>query len=184
MSRIGSQPVDVPQGVSVTLGEGNRVHVKGPNGSLERSFHPDMLLEQEDGTVVVKRPSETNQHKALHGLTRALLANMVKGVTEGFEKALVIEGTGYRAEMEGKDLVVQLGYSHPVRFDAAPGIEYQVEERGKRVVVRGIDKETVGQVAVRIRDARPPEPYKGKGVRYDGEHVRRKAGKAGKVGAV
>jgi large subunit ribosomal protein L6 len=182
MSRIGKLPITIPSGVTVTLRDGNQVSVKGPKGSLDRTFHSAMLLHQEGDTIEVRRQSDTQNDRALHGLTRSLLFNMVAGVTNGYEKELLIEGTGYRAEMEGRDLVMLLGYSHPIRFPAQPGIEFAVEDRGKRLFVRGIDKELVGQVAVRIRSARPPEPYKGKGVRYSDEQIRRKAGKAGKVG--
>ena len=182
MSRIGRMPIPVPAGAKVTIA-GSLVTVEGPRGQLSRTFHRDMLIEHDgDDTVVVKRPSDADSHKALHGLTRALLANMVTGVTEGFRKVLDIEGTGYRADQDGPALVVNVGYSHPVRFEPPPGVTFEVEERGKRVVVTGIDKEQVGQAAVNIRSARPPEPYKGKGIRYAGEVVRRKAGKAGKVG--
>ena len=182
MSRIGKLPVQIPSGVSITLGENNHVRVKGPKGTLERVFHPSMIFAEDDGVIEVRRPSDAQDHRALHGLTRALLFNMVSGVSNGYQKELLIEGTGYRAEMEGNDLVMQLGHSHPIRFAAQPGIEFAVEDRGKRLFVRGIDKELVGQVAVRIRSARPPEPYKGKGIRYSDEVIRRKAGKAGKVG--
>jgi large subunit ribosomal protein L6 len=182
MSRIGKLPVSLPPGVSVTVRDGNRVEVKGPKGTLRRELHAAMSLEVGDGAVVVRRPSDEPSDRALHGLTRSLLANMVTGVASGFEKELLIEGTGYRAEVEGSDLVLMLGYSHPVRIKSVPGIEFVSEDRGKRVIVRGIDKEAVGQVAVRIRSVRPPEPYKGKGVRYSDERIRRKAGKAGKVG--
>ena len=181
MSRIGKMPIPVPDGVKVAVA-GPRVKVTGPKGVLERTFHPDMSIAQEAGVLLVRRPSDLQQHRALHGLTRSLLNNMVVGVTEGLERQLMVEGTGYRGELDGKALVMQLGFSHPVRFEEVEGIEYGVEDRGKRIIVRGIDKEKVGQAAVRIRDARPPEPYKGKGVRYRGEYVRRKAGKAGKVG--
>ena len=182
MSRIGKAPIEVPAGVDVKI-DGNSVTVKGPKGQLSREFHEDMTIERENGAIVVRRPSDEQQHRALHGLTRALLANMVIGVTDGFEKTLEIEGTGYRAEPDGNVLVLNLGYSHPVRYSPPGGVSFDVEDRGKKVIVRGIDKEAVGQAAVDIRSKRPPEPYKGKGVRYQGEYIRRKAGKAGKVGA-
>jgi large subunit ribosomal protein L6 len=181
MSRIGRLPVAVPSGVNVTI-DGSAVTVKGPKGQLSRVFHPDMAIARSGDELVVERPTDEDAHRALHGLSRALLANMVTGVTDGFEKVLEIEGTGYRAEQDGADLVLAVGYSHPVRFRPPAGISFAVEERGKRVIVRGIDKELVGQVAVEIRSTRPPEPYKGKGIRYAGETIRRKAGKAGKVG--
>ncbi len=181
MSRIGRMPIPLPSGVTVTIA-GSEVKVKGPKGELSRAFHPEMLIDQDGGAVLVKCPSESDKHKSLHGLTRALLANMVTGVAEGFERVLEIEGTGYRAEQEGPVLVLNVGYSHLVRVEPPSGVEFSTEERGKRVIVRGIDKERVGQAAVDIRRIRPPEPYKGKGIRYAGEHVRRKAGKAGKVG--
>jgi large subunit ribosomal protein L6 len=181
MSRIGKQPVQLPSGVKVDLA-GSRVKVQGPKGTLERAFHPEMIIEREGDDLVVRRPTDTQQHRALHGLTRALLSNMVTGVSSGFTKELLIEGTGYRAEQEGKALVLMVGYSHPVRFDPPEGIEFAVEDRGKKVIVSGIDKERVGQAAVEVRATRPPEPYKGKGIRYSGEVIRRKAGKAGKVG--
>lgn len=180
MSRIGRKPIPLPKGVSVAI-DGSHVKVKGPKGELERTFHPDMTIVQEDNTLHVNRPSDERQHRALHGLTRALLNSMVTGVSEGFKKSLEIEGVGYRAEMAGKDLVMHLGYSHSIPVTPPPGIQFEVEERGRIVVVNGIDKELVGQVAANLRKLRPPEPYKGKGVRYLGERIRRKAGKAGKA---
>jgi large subunit ribosomal protein L6 len=167
--------------VTVELSE-RTVAVKGPKGRLEQALPPDMSVRQEDGQLVVTRPTDQAHHRALHGLTRALVANMVTGVTDGFERVLEIEGTGYRADEDGSTLVLNLGYSHPIRVTPPEGIRFTVEDRGKRVIVRGIDKALVGQVAVNIRQFRPPEPYKGKGVRYAGEKIRRKAGKAGKVG--
>jgi large subunit ribosomal protein L6 len=181
MSRIGRAPIPVPAGVTVTLTEG-AIAVKGPKGQLSRQLPPDMTVGQDDGELVVTRPSDEPNHRALHGLTRALVANMVIGVTDGYERVLELEGTGYRAEEDGKSLVLNVGYSHPIKVVPPAGITFAVEDRGKRVVVRGIDKELVGQVAVNIRQHRPPEPYKGKGIRYAGEKIRRKAGKAGKVG--
>jgi large subunit ribosomal protein L6 len=181
MSRIGKAPITIPVGVDIKI-DGNQVTVKGPKGQLSRDFHRDMEFGREDGTVVVRRPSDEQRHRELHGLTRALLANMVLGVTDGFEKVLEIEGTGYRAESDGDVLVLSLGYSHLVRYTPPSGVSFEIENRGKKITVRGIDKEAVGQSAVDIRSKRPPEPYKGKGVRYQGEHIRRKAGKAGKVG--
>jgi large subunit ribosomal protein L6 len=160
----------------------NAIAVSGPKGSLSRVVPADMRIEVDNGELVVRRPSDLAHHRALHGLTRALVANMVAGVTAGFEKTLEIEGTGYRAEDDGGTLVLNVGYSHPVRIRPPTGIGFSVEDRGKKVVVRGIDKELVGQVAVNIRQVRPPEPYKCKGIRYAGERIRRKAGKAGKVG--
>ena len=182
MSRIGKQPVPIPSGVDAKV-DGSRVRVTGPKGTLERSFHPDMRIEREGDELLVKRPSDEKQHRALHGLTRALLANMVEGVTEGFSKTLDLVGTGYRADQEGKDLILNVGFSHPVDVPAPDGISFQLEERGKRIIISGIDKELVGQVAVNIRRVRPPEPYKGKGIRYAGEHISMKAGKAGKARA-
>jgi large subunit ribosomal protein L6 len=181
MSRIGKLPVPVPAGVNIEM-KGNWVRVRGPKGALERDFHPEMILALEEGEMVVRRPSDEQHHRALHGLTRSLLSNMVVGVADGFSRVLMIEGTGYRAEQEGRDLVLMVGYSHPVRVSPPKDIEFLVEDRGKRVTISGIDKEVVGQVAVNIRRVRPPEPYKGKGIRYSDEVVRRKAGKAGKVG--
>jgi large subunit ribosomal protein L6 len=181
MSRVGRAPIPLPSGVTVTIEE-DTVEVKGPKGRLSRRLPPDMSLALDEGQLTVSRPSDDPNHRALHGLTRALVANMVAGVTDGFEKVLELEGTGYRAEEEGGALVLNVGYSHPIRFQPPAGIQFAVEERGKRVLVRGIDKELVGQMAVNIRQTRPPEPYKGKGIRYAGERIRRKAGKAGKVG--
>lgn len=180
MSRIGKQPISLPKGVSVEM-KGMMVTVKGPKGQLSQTFPPEMTVEQEDGVLSVKRPSDNRQHRALHGLSRALLNNMVVGVSEGFSKTLMIEGVGYRAEMSGKNLVLNLGYSHPITYPPPQDISFEVEDRGKRVIITGIDKQAVGQIAAVIRKQRPPEPYKGKGVRYSDETIRRKAGKAGKV---
>lgn len=180
MSRIGRQPIPVPASVQLVIGDRNHVSVKGPKGQLERTLPESMILEHADGNLTVQRPSEQRVHKALHGLTRTLLSNMVVGVTDGFRKDLEIVGVGYRAAKEGNILVLQVGYSHPVRLDPPEGITYTVEGTN-RVAVQGINKETVGEEAARIRSIRKPEPYKGKGIRYAGEHVRRKAGKAGKA---
>ena len=180
MSRIGRMPIPLPKGVKVEINDQD-VSVTGPKGSLSQSFHPEMTVAMEDGTVVVKRPSDSREHRSLHGLTRALLNNMVVGVSEGFSKRLEVEGVGYRAEMQGQTLVLNVGYSHPVNFEPMADLSYQVENRGKSIIVNGIDKEMVGEIAARIRKTRPPEPYKGKGIRYANERVRRKAGKAGKV---
>jgi len=180
MSRIGRKPIPVPASVQLVIGEANHVSVKGPKGQLERTLPSEMILEQAEGNLTVQRPSEQRVHKALHGLTRTLLSNMVVGVTDGFRKDLEIVGVGYRAAKEGNILVLQVGYSHPVRLDPPAGITYAVEGTN-RVSVQGINKETVGEEAARIRSIRKPEPYKGKGIRYAGEQVRRKAGKAGKA---
>lgn len=179
MSRIGKQPIPLPAGVEVNI-DGNTVRVKGAKGELSRTLHPDMQVAVEDGHIVVRRPSDEPRHRALHGLTRTLVANMVTGVTEGFQKSLEIRGVGYRAAMQGSKLVLSLGYSHPVEIEPPEGIEIEVP-RPTQIIVRGIDKELVGEVAARVRKTRPAEPYLGKGVRYEGERVRRKAGKAGKV---
>lgn len=182
MSRIGQTPIPLPEGVRVDI-QGSQVAVTGPKGNLSREFHPDMEIGQEGGQLVVHRPTDQRHHKALHGLTRALLNNMVIGVTQGFQKQLEVQGVGYRVDLQGDGgLLLQLGFSHPVRIAAMEGIAFDVEARSKVITVSGIDKELVGQVAAEIRAWRPPEPYKGKGIRYVGEYVRRKAGKAGKIG--
>ena len=178
MSRIGKQPIPVPSGVEVSI-DGATVTVKGPKGTLSQTFNPEMILKLEDGVLTVSRPSDARNHRALHGLTRTLLANMVKGVSEGFAKNLEIVGVGYRAEMVGSDLKLALGFSHPVLIKAEPGITFEVPAPTK-IRVSGIDKQRVGQVASEVRGWRPPEPYKGKGVRYEGEYVRRKLGKTAK----
>jgi large subunit ribosomal protein L6 len=180
MSRIGRLPVAIPSTVDVTI-EGRTLTVKGPKGTLSRTLHPDMAVAKEDGSVVVSRPTEQKMHKQLHGLTRTLVNNMVVGVTDGYRKGLEITGVGYRATLNGKKLTLNLGYSHPVEIDPPEGISFELENPTHLAVV-GIDKELVGQVAAQVRSTRKPEPYKGKGVRYAGEYVRRKAGKAGKIG--
>jgi large subunit ribosomal protein L6 len=175
VSRIGRKPIPVPESVTVELAPG-RVEVKGPKGELSQALAADMKVEQEDGAVVVSRPTDRGEHRALHGLTRSLIANMVEGVTEGFEKRLEIQGVGYRAQLKGKSLELALGYSHPVSVEPPEGIEFEAPQPTE-VIVRGIDKQLVGQVAADIRKRRPPEPYKGKGIRYSDEHVVRKVGK-------
>jgi large subunit ribosomal protein L6 len=175
MSRIGKRPIDVPKGVEVQI-DGNAVRVKGPRGELARDVHPELAVSLSDGVLTVTRPSEQQRHKALHGLMRSLLANMVEGVTDGFTRKLEIQGVGYRAEKKPHGITLHLGYSHPVEYPAPEGIELEVPVQTE-VVVKGVDKQLVGQVAAEIRAVRPPEPYKGKGVRYAGEQVRRKAGK-------
>ena len=177
MSRIGKKPVAVPKGVTVTL-SGNAVSVKGPKGELARTFHPEMTLAMEGDNVTVSRPSDETRHKALHGLSRTLLANMVEGVTQGYKKTLEIQGVGYKAETKPFGLQLSLGFSHPVQYKAPAGIKFAVENNTV-VKIEGADKEMVGQVAAELRNMRPPEPYKGKGIRYQGEQVRRKAGKTG-----
>ena len=181
MSRIGKKPITVPQGVKVDV-QGTTVKVKGPKGELSRDFSAPITIALEDGHLNISRPNDEPAVRALHGTTRAVLQNMVTGVSEGFTKALQIEGVGYRAEMKGKQLVMALGYSHPVPVDPPAGVSFAVDDRTKTITISGIDKELVGQVAADIRAWRPPEPYKGKGLRYVGERVRRKAGKAGKAG--
>jgi large subunit ribosomal protein L6 len=180
MSRIGRLPIPVPSGVDVTI-DGRQVTVKGPKGTLSRALHPDMTISREDGTLVVTRPTEQKTHKQLHGLTRTLINNMVVGVTDGYRKGLEITGVGYRAALSGKKLQLNLGYSHQIEIDPPEGITFEVENPTRLAVV-GIDKELVGQIAAKVRATRKPEPYKGKGVRYAGEYIRRKAGKAGKIG--
>jgi len=180
MSRIGRLPIAVPSGVQIKI-DGHQVSVKGKRGEMTREFHPEIEIKLDDGKVVVTRPSDSPTHRALHGTTRALLANMVKGVSEGFAKVLQIEGVGYRATMDGANLVFSLGYSHPIKVEPPAGIKFAVDEKAKTVTIEGNDRELVGQVAANLRKLRPPEPYKGKGVMYQGERIRRKAGKAGKV---
>jgi large subunit ribosomal protein L6 len=177
MSRIGKKPVAIPDNVTVTV-DGSTVKVKGPKGELTRQFRPEMKIAQEDGRLLVGRPSDSKEHRALHGLTRALLANMILGVTQGYRKTLEIVGVGYRAEKKGEKLVLSVGYSHTVEYPQPKGITISTSSPTV-VVVEGIDKQMVGQVAAEIRAVRPPEPYKGKGIRYQGEQVRRKAGKTG-----
>lgn len=175
MSRIGNRPIELPKGVEFRL-EGRTVHVKGPKGELSLDPHPEVEVGVADGSVTVTRPTDQARHRALHGLTRSLIANMVEGVTDGFERKLEIQGVGYRAEKKGRDLTFHLGFSHPVPYPAPEGIDLDTPTPTE-VVVRGADKQLVGQVAAEIRGIRPPEPYKGKGVRYSGEQIRRKAGK-------
>lgn len=179
MSRIGIKPISVPAGVEVTINDGNVVTVKGPKGELTRTFHKDMIIKNEGGAVTVERPSEDKLHKSLHGLTRTLIANMVEGVSNGFSKKLEIVGVGYRAQKQGKNLVMTLGFSHQVIFSETESIKIDVPDPN-HIVVSGCDKQEVGQFACEIREKRPPEPYKGKGIRYEGEYVIHKEGKAGK----
>ena len=175
MSRIGRKPIEIPDGVEIDVKPG-AVSVKGPKGALEQSVNREMTVAIDNGTLTVSRPTDRGDHRALHGLTRSLIANMVEGVTNGFERRLEIQGVGYRANLRGKNLEMALGYSHPVSIEAPEGIEFEVPQPTE-VIVRGIDKQLVGETAARIRKSRPPEPYKGKGVRYRGEHVARKVGK-------
>ena len=175
MSRIGKKPIPVPDGVTVSI-EPEIVRVHGPRGELEERVSREIAVEQEDGELVVKRPTDRGEHRALHGLTRSLIANMVEGVTAGYEKRLRIQGVGYRAALRGKDVELSVGFSHAVTVKAPEGIEFEVPQPTE-IVVRGISKQAVGEIAAQIRKVRPPEPYKGKGIRYDGEHVTRKVGK-------
>ena len=179
MSRIGRMPIAVPAGVTVDIAENNKVSVKGPKGTLERVLPAEMDIKLEDGHIVVTRPNDLKKLKSLHGLTRSLLANMVHGVTEGYQKVLEVNGVGYRAQKQGKKLILSLGYSHPVEMEDPDGLESVVEGQNK-IIVKGIDKEKVGQFAAEIRDKRRPEPYKGKGIKYADEVIRRKVGKTGK----
>lgn len=178
MSRIGKRPIDLPSGVEVTLGEGN-ITVKGAKGVLQRDIPAGISVSQENNQLIVTRASDVKQHRSLHGLTRALVANMVQGVEKGFEKKLELVGTGYRAAVQGKKLVLTVGYSHPVEFEPPEGIEFETPA-ATRITIKGIDKEKVGNIAATIREVRRPEPYKGKGIKYENEKIRRKAGKAGK----
>lgn len=175
MSRIGRSPIEIPDGVEVKI-DGSQVSVKGPGGSLTNRFSPDMDIQQEDGVIVVKRPSDRIDHRSLHGLTRSLIANMIEGVTKGFSRELEINGVGYRANLKGKSLDIAVGLSHPVVIEPEPDTWFEVPSQ-TQVVVKGIDKQVVGQLAARIRSIRPPEPYKGKGIKYVDEHIRRKVGK-------
>ena len=179
MSRIGRLPVVVPSGVQINV-QGSDVHVKGPKGELKRTFSPLMTISLEDGQVVVTRKSDAAEERALHGTTRAVIANMVHGVSSGFTVVLEVEGVGYRAEMNGKTLALHVGYSHPVKIEPPDGISFETEAKTRQIKVNGFDREAVGQMAAEIRGVRPPEPYHGKGIRYAGEKIRRKAGKAGK----
>ena len=177
MSRIGKKPVVIPAGVTVTIAEGNVVTVKGPKGELTNTFNPDMILNVEGNVLTVSRPSDEANHRALHGLTRTLIANMIEGVEKGFSKELEVNGVGYRAEKKGNQLVMRLGYSHEVFMEEIPGIN--IEVNGNKITIRGIDKQVVGQFAAEVRGKRPPEPYKGKGIKYTTEVIRRKVGKTG-----
>ncbi|HET7615937.1 MAG TPA: 50S ribosomal protein L6 [Bacillales bacterium] len=178
MSRIGKRALQVPEGVTVNI-DNNVVSVKGPKGELTRAFNPDMKVILEDNVVTVERPSESKKHRSLHGTTNSLISNMIQGVTEGYQKGLQLVGVGYRANKQGKKLVLNVGYSHPVEIESEEGIDIEVPEN-TRILIKGIDKERVGAVAANIRSVRTPEPYKGKGIRYENERVRRKEGKTGK----
>lgn len=179
MSRVGKKPIEVPADVTVTIGKNNDVTVKGPKGELTRTFNADIKIEKEENVVTLTRPSESKDHRTIHGTTRALLANMVEGVSKGFERSLELVGVGYRASLQGEKLVLNVGFSHPVEFTPESGLVVEVPTNTK-IIIRGINKERVGALASNIRQVRPPEPYKGKGIRYEGEVVRRKEGKTGK----
>lgn len=179
MSRIGKMPIAIPAGVTVTIAENNKVTVKGPKGTLERELPVEMTIEEKDGHIVVSRPNDLKKMKSLHGLTRTLINNMIHGVTEGYEKVLEVNGVGYRVQMQGNDLVMNLGYSHQVTMTAPEGIKIECPT-ANQIVISGADKQAVGQFAAQVREKRPPEPYKGKGIKYAEEHIRRKEGKAGK----
>ena len=179
MSRVGRMPVEIPGGVQVDI-KGSNVHVKGPKGELKRTFSPSMGIKMEGNVITVERKSDAPAERALHGTTRSVIANMVYGVSTGFEIVLEVEGVGYRAEMNGKNLVLHVGYSHPVDMEPPEGISFEADAKTRQIKVLGYDKEMVGQVAANVRNVRPPEPYHGKGIRYAGEYIRRKAGKAGK----
>ncbi len=179
MSRIGFKPINIPSGVEVKLDDNNFMKVKGPKGNVEKQLSPEMDIIIEDNVITVKRPSEIKRHKSLHGLTRTLIENMIEGVVKGYSKSLFIEGTGYRAQKQGKKLVLNLGYSHPIEMEDPKGIEVEVP-KANQIIVKGADKQQVGSYAAVIRDLRKPEPYKGKGIKYEGEIIRRKVGKTGK----
>lgn len=179
MSRIGRMPIEVPQGVEVKLGAGNEITVKGPKATLSRVLHPEMQVALENGVITVTRPSENKTHKSLHGLTRTLINNMIVGVTEGYTKTLEINGVGYRAQKQGNKLVMNLGYSHPVEMEEPEGVKVEVPNPNQ-IIITGSDKQAVGQFAAVVREKRPPEPYKGKGIKYSDEVIRRKEGKTGK----
>lgn len=186
MSRIGKKPISVPKGVEINISEENFVKIKGPKGTLEQQLPSEVSIEQDNGVLTVKRPSDEQRIRALHGLTRSLLANMVTGVTDGYQRILEISGVGFRASREGPNIVLQVGFSHPIRVVPPEGVTFEVVDRRsanepQQVIIRGINKQTVGEEAAKLRDLRPPEPYKGYGIRYRGEKVRRKAGKTGKT---
>ena len=180
MSRVGNKPISLPDRVNVSI-QDSTVTVKGPKGDLTQTFRPEMDISMEDGEVIVRRPSDQREHKSLHGLTRSLINNMVIGVSSGYKKELVLEGTGYRAQVRGRNLVLNVGYSHEVVIDAPENVTFTVDKPGKNLTVEGIDKQVIGELAARIRRVRPPEPYKGKGIRYADEVVHRKAGKSARV---
>ncbi len=179
VSRIGRMPIPIPENVEVSI-KGSHVRVKGPNGELQHMFPAAMIIKKEDGIVTVHRPSDERFYRAMHGTTRSIIHNMVVGVSEGFQKVLEVEGVGYRAEVQGQNLILNVGLSHQVELVPPEGITFEVDNRSRQITVKGYDKQVVGEVAANIRKVRPPEPYKGKGIRYQGEYIRRKAGKSGK----